>query len=132
MAGQGLTSGRLCLKSRIKKFGSLVTSNYSWLTNFLVVGDNPGSKTVIKAHKKKLKIIDIDQLTRIMVGELMINNLRAEDYPKAARTVLEAENIQVQRHPNPSSSDAQATGGSDEDKFLKPSDDAAGDGHSNG
>ena len=110
----------------------MITTNYSWLTNFLVVGDNPGSKTVIKAHKKKLKIIDIDQLTRIMVGELMINNLRAEDYPKAARRVLEAKNIQVQCHPNPSSSDTQAVGGSDEDKFLEPSDDAAGDGHSNG
>jgi NAD-dependent DNA ligase len=130
--GHGLTSGRLSLKSRIEKFGGSVTSNYSWLTNFLVVGDNPGSKMVIEAHKKKLKIININQLTRIMVGELMINDLRAEDYPEAARTVLEAKNIQVQRHPNPSSSDTQAAGGSDEDKFLKPSDDAAGDGHSNG
>jgi hypothetical protein len=51
--GHGLTSGRLRLKSRIEKFGGSVTSNYSRLTNFLVVGDNPGSKTVIEAHKKK-------------------------------------------------------------------------------
>jgi hypothetical protein len=81
--GQGLTSGRLQLKSCIEKFGGLVTSNYSRLTNFLVIGDNPGSRKVIKAHKKKLKIIDFNQLTKLMVGELIINNLKAEDYPAA-------------------------------------------------
>jgi hypothetical protein len=81
--GQGLTSGSLQLKSRIEKFGGSVTSNYSCLTNFLVVGDNPGSRKVIEAHEKKLKIIDVDQLTKLMVGELIINNLKAEDYPAA-------------------------------------------------
>jgi hypothetical protein len=130
--GHGLTSGRLHLKSCIEKFGSLVTSNYSCLTNFLVVGDNPGSKKVIKAHERKLKIIDINQLTKIMMGELMTNDLRAEDYPKAAKTVLEAKNIQVQRHPNSSSSETQAADGTDEDECLKPNDNTAGDGHSNG
>jgi hypothetical protein len=116
--GHGLISGRLRLKSCIKKFGDSVTSNYSCLTNFLVVCDNPGSKNVIKAHEKKLSIINTGQLTKIMVGELMIDNLRAGDYPKAARMVLEAKNIQVQRHPNPSSSDTQAAGGPDEDELL--------------
>jgi BRCT domain type II-containing protein len=125
-------SGRLQLKSRIEKFGGLVTSNYSRLTNFLVVGDNPGSRKFIEAHEKKLKIIDVDQLTKLMVGELIINNLKAEDYPAAARTVLEAKNIQVQRHPNPSSSVTQAADGTDEDRFLEQTDDTAGDGHSNG
>jgi BRCT domain type II-containing protein len=45
--GQGLTSGKLCLKSCIKKFGGLVTSQFSCLTNFLVVGTNPGPKKII-------------------------------------------------------------------------------------
>jgi BRCT domain type II-containing protein len=66
--GQGLTLGKLCLKSRIEKFGGLVTSNYSCLTNFLVVGTNPGPKKIIDTHERKLEIIDINQLTKIMVG----------------------------------------------------------------
>jgi NAD-dependent DNA ligase len=91
--GQGLTSGKLCVKSRIKKFGGSVTSNYSRLTNFLVVGTNPGPKKIIDMHKRKLKIIDINQLTKIMVGELVIKDLVEEDYSEVAITVLEAGNI---------------------------------------
>ena len=132
--GRGLTSGKLCLKSRIEKFGGLVTSNYSCLTNFLVAGTNPGPKKIINAHKRKLKIIDINQLTKIMVGELVIKDLVAEDYPEVAITVLEAGNIQVQRHPNQSRSDTQTAEGTAGDDTLEPSDDAitVGDGHSNG
>jgi hypothetical protein len=93
--GQGLTLGKLCLMSCIKKFGGLVTSNYSCLTNFLVVGTNPGLKKIIDVHERKLKIIDINQLTKIMVGELVIKDLVAEDYPEVSIMVLEAGNIQV-------------------------------------
>jgi hypothetical protein len=56
-----------------------------------------------------VKIIDIDQLTKIIVGELVVVNLATEDYPEAAITVLEAKNIQVQHHPNSLHSDTQAT-----------------------
>ena len=105
---------------------------FSCLTNFLVAGTNPGPNKIIKAHERKVKIIDIVQLPNIIEGELAIANLVAEVYPEAARMVLEAENIQVQRHPNPSSSVTQAADGTDEDKFLEKTDDAAGDGHSNG
>ncbi len=132
--GQGLTLGKLCLKSRIKKSGGSVTSNYSCLTNFLVVGTNPGPKKIIDVHERKSKIIDINQLTKIMVGELVIKDLVAEDYPEVVITVLEAGNIQVQRHSNPSRSDMQAAEGTARDDTLEPSDDAiaAGDGHCNG
>jgi hypothetical protein len=37
-----------------------------------------------------------------MVGGLLIKDLVAEDYPGVAIMVLEAINIQVQHHPNPS------------------------------
>jgi hypothetical protein len=128
--GQGLTSGKLCLKSRIKKFGGLVTSQFSCLTNFLVLGTNPGPKKIIQAHERKVKIIDIVQLTKIIMGELAIADLMAEVHPEAARTVLEAKNIQVQHHPNSSRPDTQAAEGT----AGGPSNDAsiAGDGHSNG
>jgi BRCT domain type II-containing protein len=82
--GQGLTSGKLCLKSCIKKFGGSVTATFSCLTDFLVVGTSPGPKKVIEAHEKKVKIIDMDQLTKIIVGGLAIGNLATEDYPEAA------------------------------------------------
>jgi hypothetical protein len=66
--GQGLTSGKLCLKSCIEKFGGSVTATFSCLTNFLVVGTSPGPKKVIEAHKKKVNIIDIDKLTKKLWG----------------------------------------------------------------
>jgi hypothetical protein len=78
--GQGLTSGKLHLKSSIKKFGGSVTMMFSHLTNVLVVGTSPGPKMVIDAHEKKVKIIDIDQLTKIIVGGLVIIDLETEDY----------------------------------------------------
>jgi hypothetical protein len=63
----------------------------------------------------------------------VIKDLVAEDYPEVAIMVLEAGNIQVQHHPNPSRSDTQAAYTA-EDDTLEPSNDAiaAGDGHSNG
>ena len=68
------------------------------------------------------------------MGELAIINLATEDYPEAAITVLEAKNIQVQRHPNSSCSDTQAAEGTAGNNTLERSDDAiaVGDGHSNG
>jgi hypothetical protein len=131
--GQGLTSGKLCLKSRIEKFGGSVTAMYSCLTNFLVVGTSPGPKKVIEVHEKKVKIIDINQLTKIIVGGLAIIDLATEDYPETAIMVLEAKNIQVQHHPNSSRSDTQAAEGTVGDSTLEHSDDtiAVGDGHSN-
>jgi BRCT domain type II-containing protein len=68
---------------------------FSCLTNFLVVGTNPGQKKIIKTHERNVKIINIVQLTNIIVGELAIADLVAEVYPEAARTVLEAKNIQM-------------------------------------
>ncbi len=68
------------------------------------------------------------------MGELAIINLVTDDYPEAAIMVLEAKNIQVQRHPNSSHSDTQATEGNAGNNTLERSDDAIaiGDGHSNG
>jgi hypothetical protein len=124
---QGLTLGKLRLKSRIEKFGGAVTGSYSRLTNGLVVGDNPGRKKITDAHKRKLKIIDIAQLTSIIVGELTMADLTEADYPEVVITVLEAKNIQVQRHPHSSNPEPQAADGTApglrNDK---------GDGHSNG
>jgi BRCT domain type II-containing protein len=132
--GQRLTSGKLCLKSCIKKFGGSVTMEFFRLTNFLVVGTSPGPKTIIDPHKKKVKIIDIDQLTKIIVGELAIVDLATEVYPEAAIMVLEVQNIQVQHHSNSSSSDIQAAEGTAGENTLEHSDNAlaVGDGHSNG
>jgi BRCT domain type II-containing protein len=46
--GRGLTSGKLCLKSRIEKLAGSVTAMSSCLTDFLVVGTSPGPK---KGHR---------------------------------------------------------------------------------
>jgi hypothetical protein len=99
-----------------------------------VVGDNPGWKKVLDAHEKKIKIINIGQLTSLIVGELSIKDLTMSDYPEVVITVLEAKNIQVQRHPQLSHPDMQVAEGTVKDISQGPSDDAvtAGDGHSNG
>jgi hypothetical protein len=133
--GQGLTSGKLlCLKSRFEKFGGFVTTTFLALPNFWSLVPAQAQKKVIEAHKKKVKIIDIDKLTKIIVGELAIVDLATDDYPMVAITVLEAKNIQVQRHPKSSRSDMQAAEGTAGNNTLEHSDDAiaVGDGHSNG
>jgi hypothetical protein len=124
---QGLTLGKLRLKSRIKKFGGAVTGSYSRLTNGLVVGNNPGHKKITDAHERKLKIIDIAQLTSIIVGELTMADLTEADYPEVVIMVLEAKNIQVQRHPHSSNPEPQAADGTA--PGLRNDE---GDGHSNG
>jgi hypothetical protein len=82
-----------------------------------VVGDHPGWKKVLDAHEKKIKIINIGQLTSLIVGELSIKDLTMSDYPKVVITVLAAKNIQVQRHPQSSHPDTQATADTAKDIF---------------
>jgi hypothetical protein len=122
------------MKGCIEKFGGSITLCFLQLTDALVVGDNPVLKEVLDVHEKKMKIINIRQLMSLIVGELSIKDLTTSDYPEVVIMMLEAKNIEVQRHSQSSHPDIQAAEGTAKDIFQGPSDDTvtAGDGHSNG
>jgi BRCT domain type II-containing protein len=53
-SGHGLTLGKEWVKQRIEKFGGIVTMSISRLTDALVVGDCPGKKKILEAHKRAM------------------------------------------------------------------------------
>jgi hypothetical protein len=133
-SGHGLALGKERVKLRIEKFGGIVTMFISGLTDALVVGDCPGAKQILEAHNRSLKIITIDQLNDLILGDSTLEDLTSADYPNSVYAVLDAEKIQVQRHPQSSVQHEQAQDGTPEETSLRQEDDAdkAGDGHSNG
>ncbi len=104
------------------------------ITNALVVGDCPGVKKILEAHNRSLKIINIDQLKNLILGDLTLEDLTSADYPNSVYAVLDAEKIQVQHHPQSSVQHEQAHKGTLGETSLGQVDNAdkAGDGHSNG
>ena len=132
--GHGLNLGKERVKSRIEKFGGIVTKSFSRLTNALVIGDTPGPKKVIEAHNQSMKIITLAQLNDLILGDLTLEDLTSADYPESVYAVLDAEKIQVQRHPHLSVSQEQAQDGTAAELPQRQEDDAekAGDGHTNG
>ena len=133
-SGQGLALGKDRVKSRIEKFGGTVTMSISRLTDALVVGDSPGPKKVIEAHNRSMKIITLAQVNDLILGDLILEDLTSADYPESVYAVLDAEKIQVQRHPQLSVSQEQAQEGTAMEPFQRQEDDAttAGDGHTDG
>jgi hypothetical protein len=106
----------------------------SRLTDALVVGDSPGPKKVIEAHNRSMKIITLAQVNDLILGDLILEDLTSADYPESVYAVLDAEKIQVQRHPQLSVSQEQAQEGTAMEPFQRQEDDAttAGDGHTDG
>ncbi|KAL3791084.1 hypothetical protein HJC23_012069 [Cyclotella cryptica] len=51
--GEGLTLGKDKLKELITSFGGAVTSSISGMTNFVVVGNDPGAKKLAEAEKRR-------------------------------------------------------------------------------
>jgi BRCT domain type II-containing protein len=126
--------GKERVKTRIEKFGGSVTMGFSGLTDALMTGDSPGPKKVIEAHNRSLKIITLDQVNALILGDLILEDLTSADYPDSAYAVLDAEKIQVQRHPHSSVTQAQAQDGTAGSITSGQVDDAvmAGDGHTDG
>jgi hypothetical protein len=126
--------GKERVKSRIEKFGGIVTKLFSRLTDALVIGNAPGPKKVIEAHNRSMKIITLAQLNDLILGDLTLEDLTSADYPESVYAVLDAEKIQVQRHPHLSVSQEQAQDGTAAELPERQEDDAekAGDGHTNG
>ena len=133
-SGTGLALGKERIKIRIEKFGGTVTMSISRLTDVLVVGDAPGPKKIIEAHNRAMRIITLEQLNDLILGDITLEDLTSADYPESAYAVLDAEKIQVQRHPHSSVSHEQAQEGTAEETLQGHEVDAvmAGDGHTDG
>ena len=106
----------------------------SGVTNVLVTGEDPGKRKVVKAHERQVKIITIKQMNGFILGNFTLEDLTTDDYPEVAITVLDAEKIRVQHHPQSSVQHEQAQDGTARISILGQEDDAvsAGAGHSNG
>ncbi len=57
------------MKAIIERHGGSVTLGFLHLTNALVIGDNPGQKKILEAHKQGLLIVDLDQITSIITND---------------------------------------------------------------
>jgi hypothetical protein len=131
--GSGLTLGMERVKVQIEIFGGSVTTSISGVTNVLVTGDNPGKKKVVKAHKKRLKISNIEKMNGLILGNFTLDDLTISNYPKLVTMVLDAKKVQVQRHPQSSVQQEQVQDGTAGNFIPGEEDDAvsAGAGHSN-
>ena len=132
--GSGLTLGKERVKLCIEKFGGSVTMSFSRLKDALVVRESPGPKKVIEVHRRAIPIITLAQLNDLIVGDFTLEDLASADYPESAQAVLDAEKLQVQRHPTSSVPQEQAQEGTVGESSPGQEDDAvmAGDGHTNG
>jgi hypothetical protein len=132
--GRGLTLGKERFKAQIKKFCGSVTTAILGVTNVLVMGENPGKKKALEAHKKLLKIINIEQMICHISGDFILDDITTSDYPNVATAVLDTKKIQVQCHPQSSVHQEQTQDGTAGNSIPGQEDDAAlaGAGHSNG
>jgi hypothetical protein len=131
--GRDLTLGKERVKEQIEKFAGSITTAILGVTNVLMTGENPSKKKVIKAREKRLKIINIEQVNGLILGDFTLDDLTISDYPKVVTMVLDTKNIQVQHHPQSSVQQEQAQDGTAVNYIPGQEDDAvsAGAGHSN-
>jgi hypothetical protein len=97
LGGEGLTAGKEAVKASIEKHGGKVTSGFSNVTNFLVIGTSPGPKNILNAHNKGIQIVTLDQVNSVIVNNEMAVEDLAGPYPDAAMAILAESGIQVQR-----------------------------------
>jgi hypothetical protein len=99
LGGTGLTAGKEAVKEFVEKHGGRVTSGFSKITNFLVIGDSPGQKRILDAHNKGIQIVTLDQVESVIINDDMVVADLAGPYPDAAIAILVENGIQVQRLP---------------------------------
>jgi BRCT domain type II-containing protein len=96
LGGESLTAGKDAVNVSIEKHGRKVTSGFSNITNFLVIGTSLGPKKVLDVHAKGIQIVTLDQVNSIIAN----NDMAVEDlaglYHDAAIAILAENGIQVQ------------------------------------
>ena len=76
------------MKELVEKHGGRVTSGFSKITNFLVIGDSPGQKRILDAHNKGIQIVTLDQVELVIINDDMVVADLAGPYPDAAIAIL--------------------------------------------
>jgi hypothetical protein len=131
--GQGLTLGKDNVKAIVERHGGSVTLGFLRLTNAVVIGDNPGQKKILEAHKQGLSIVELDQITSIITNDgKTAQDLLIAPYPEAATEIFTQQNIQVKCPPPTSDpSGHYHAASSSTDKGVQGQDDGMRVGHSN-
>ena len=99
--GLSLLSGKETVKDLIERHGGRVTAGFSNSTDFLVVGDTPGQKSVIEANDRGIQIVTLDQVESVITNDDMAVADLAGPYPDIANAILFEKGTQVQRLPPP-------------------------------
>jgi NAD-dependent DNA ligase len=92
----GLRSGKERVKSRIEWFGGKVTSAILGLTDTLIIGEKPGDKKPTQVHEKEVKVIDINTLNHLIMGELSLDEVQTK-YASGQVALVQIEDNSVQR-----------------------------------
>ncbi len=93
LGGEGLTAGKDAVKAIIEKHGGKVTSSFSKITNFLVIGTAPGPKKVLDANERGIQIVELDQINSVIINKDMAVPDLAGPYPDVALAILSKNNI---------------------------------------
>ena len=99
--GLSLLSEKETVKDLIERHGGRVTAGFSNSTDFLVVGDTPGQKSVIEANDRGIQIVTLDQVESVITNDDMAVADLAGPYPDVANAILFEKGTQVQRLPPP-------------------------------
>jgi NAD-dependent DNA ligase len=91
----GLRSGKDRVKSRIELFEGKVTSAVLGLTDTLIIGEKPRDKKLTQAHKKEVKVIDIDTLNHLITGKLSLDKVQTK-YASSQGALVQTEYHPVQ------------------------------------
>ncbi len=92
-AGLRLRKDRV--KSCIERFGGKVTLAISGLTDALIIGEKPVDKKLTQAYEKEVKVIDIDTLNHLIMGELSLDKVQTK-YASGQGALVQMEDHLVQ------------------------------------
>ena len=129
--GLSLLSGKESVKDLIERHGGRVTSGFSNSTDFLVIGNAPGQKSVVEANDRGVQIVTLDQVESVIMNDDMAVADLAGPYPDAANAILLENGTQVQRLPPPQDLDKGAENAQTARIAAGPND-GLGGGHKNG
>jgi hypothetical protein len=119
------------VKDLIERHGGRVTSGFSNSTDFLVIGNAPGQKSVVEANDRGVQIVTLDQVESVIMNDDMAVADLAGPYPDAANAILLENGTQVQRLPPPQDLDKGAENAQTARIAAGPND-GLGGGHKNG
>ena len=119
------------MKDLIERHGGRVTSGFSNSTDFLVIGNSPGQKSVVEANDRGVQIVTLDQVESVIMYDNMAVVDLAGPYPDAANAILLEKGAQVQRLPPPQDLDKGAEN-TQTARIAAGPNDGLGGGHKNG